>query len=125
MSSTDGNIRDMTAEETEHYRPAHSIESLWQVMVDGQWLTVDTVMETERPDGSRYIKKDPLLARRAPQVPIGKDTTYGMGLMVDTKYGIPVVQHGGDLIGYHSQIVFNPERAFEIFVLDRPVEESG
>jgi chorismate-pyruvate lyase len=24
-------------------------------MVDGQWLTVDTVMETERPDGSRYI----------------------------------------------------------------------
>ena len=55
MSSTDGNIRDMTAEETEHYRPAHSIEPLWQVMVDGQWLTVDTVMETERPDGSRYI----------------------------------------------------------------------
>ena len=55
MSSTDGNIRDMTAEETEHYRPAHSIEALWQVMVDGQWLTVDTVMETERPDGSRYI----------------------------------------------------------------------
>jgi chorismate-pyruvate lyase len=24
-------------------------------MVDGQWLTVDTVMETERPDGRRYI----------------------------------------------------------------------
>jgi uncharacterized protein YbcI len=29
------------------------------------------------------------------------------------------------VIGYHSQIVFNPERAFEIFVLDRPVEDSG
>ena len=28
--------------------------------------------------------KEPLLARRAPQVPIGKDATYGMGLMVDT-----------------------------------------
>jgi hypothetical protein len=27
---------------------------------------------------------------------------------------------GGSVIGYHSQIVFNPERAFEIFVLDRP-----
>jgi uncharacterized protein YbcI len=27
------------------------------------------------------------------------------------------------VIGYHSQIVFNPERAFEIFVLDRPVED--
>jgi uncharacterized protein YbcI len=32
---------------------------------------------------------------------------------------------GRRVIGYHSQIVFNPERAFEIFVLDRPVEESG
>jgi uncharacterized protein YbcI len=29
------------------------------------------------------------------------------------------------VIGYHSQIVFNPERAFEIFVLDRPVEDTG
>jgi uncharacterized protein YbcI len=28
---------------------------------------------------------------------------------------------GRSVIGYHSQIVFNPERAFEIFVLDRPV----
>jgi uncharacterized protein YbcI len=32
---------------------------------------------------------------------------------------------GRNVIGYHSQIVFNPERAFEIFVLDRPVENSG
>ena len=52
------------------------------------------------PDGTRYIAKDTLLARRAPQVPIGKDTTYGMGLMVDTKYGTPVVHHGGDMVGY-------------------------
>ena len=29
---------------------------------------------------------------------------------------------GRTVIGYHSQIVFNPERAFEIFVVDRPVE---
>jgi uncharacterized protein YbcI len=28
------------------------------------------------------------------------------------------------VLGYHSQIVFNPERAFEIFVLDRPVEDA-
>ena len=28
---------------------------------------------------------------------------------------------GCSVIGYHSQIVFNPERVFEIFVLDRPI----
>jgi uncharacterized protein YbcI len=32
---------------------------------------------------------------------------------------------GRGVVGYHSQIVFNPERAFEIFVLDRPVGESA
>jgi CubicO group peptidase (beta-lactamase class C family) len=61
------------------------------------------------PDGSRYLAKDTLLARRAPQVPIGKDTTYGMGLAVDTEYGAPVVHHGGDLTGYHSDMMWLPE----------------
>ena len=28
---------------------------------------------------------------------------------------------GCSVIGYHSQIVFNPERVFEIFVLDHPI----
>jgi uncharacterized protein YbcI len=32
---------------------------------------------------------------------------------------------GRSVIGYHSQIVFNPERTFEIFVLDRPLEQPG
>jgi uncharacterized protein YbcI len=32
---------------------------------------------------------------------------------------------GRTVIGYHSQIVFDPDRAFEIFVLDAPVEASG
>ncbi len=30
---------------------------------------------------------------------------------------------GRAVIGYHSQIVFNPERSFEIFVLDRPIDD--
>ena len=29
------------------------------------------------------------------------------------------------VIGYHSQIVFHPEHVFEIFVLDRPLGDSG
>ena len=60
------------------------------------------------PDGKRYIAKGPLLARRVPQVPIGKDATYGMGLMVDTTYDVPVVHHGGDMIGYHSDMIWLP-----------------
>ena len=39
------------------------------------------------PDGVSYVAKDTLLARRTPQVSIGEDTAYGMGLIVDKTYG--------------------------------------
>jgi CubicO group peptidase (beta-lactamase class C family) len=61
-------------------------------------------------DGKAYISKDTLLMRRTPQVTIGKDTTYGMGLMVDTTYGVPVVHHGGDLFGFHSDMMWLPDQ---------------
>jgi CubicO group peptidase (beta-lactamase class C family) len=60
------------------------------------------------PDGKTYIPKEPLLERRVAQVPIGKDETYGMGLMVDTEYEVPIVHHGGDMIGFHSDMIWLP-----------------
>jgi CubicO group peptidase (beta-lactamase class C family) len=69
------------------------------------------------PDGKTYIPKEPLLDRRAPQVAIGKDETYGMGLMVDTEYDTPVVHHGGDMIGYHSDMIWLPEHNVGAVVL--------
>jgi CubicO group peptidase (beta-lactamase class C family) len=80
------------------------------------WSNVDDMLryvsmelaDGRLPNGKVYILKEPLLERRAPQVAIGKDETYGMGLMVDTEYDIPVVHHGGDMIGYHSDMIWLP-----------------
>ena len=69
------------------------------------------------PDGTRYIAKEPLLERRAPKVALGKDASYGMGLMVDASYGVPVVHHGGDMIGYHSDMIWLPEQKVGAVVL--------
>ena len=68
-------------------------------------------------DGRQYIRKEPLLARRAAQVPIGKNTTYGMGLEVDTTYDVPVVHHGGDMIGYHSDMIWLPDSGVGAVIL--------
>jgi CubicO group peptidase (beta-lactamase class C family) len=62
------------------------------------------------PDGSRYIAEQPLLQRRVPQVALGNDADYGMGLMVDRKYGVSVVHHGGDLLGFHSDMIWLPDQ---------------
>jgi CubicO group peptidase (beta-lactamase class C family) len=60
------------------------------------------------PDGRQLVSTQNLLARRAPQIPVGEDTTYGMGLEVDHKYGIPVVSHGGSMAGFKSNLYFLP-----------------
>ena len=69
------------------------------------------------PGSKRYVEKETLLERRKPQVAIGKDATYGMGLMVDRTWGIPVVHHGGDLIGYHSDMMWLPEHGVGAVIL--------
>jgi CubicO group peptidase (beta-lactamase class C family) len=81
------------------------------------WSTVHDMakyvsMELARgalPGGKRYVSEDALLARRKPQVKIGEFTTYGMGLEVNDEWGVPFVHHGGDLIGYHSDMFWIPD----------------
>src|SRR5215813_6311747 len=51
------------------------------------------------PDGKQLVSAENLLARRQPQIIIGEDASYGMGLMVATRYKVPVVHHGGSLAG--------------------------
>lgn len=81
------------------------------------WSTVNDMLEYvamelakgKLPDGKPYIGEEPLRARETPQVPVGKDATYGMGLMVDTTYGVTVVHHGGDVFGFHSDVIWLPD----------------
>jgi CubicO group peptidase (beta-lactamase class C family) len=61
------------------------------------------------PNGKRLVSEENLRARYTPQVAVSDGVTYGMALMVDTKYGISVVHHGGDLAGYHSDMMWLPE----------------
>lgn len=91
----------------------------------GAWSTVNDVLkyvqmelaEGKLPNGKPYLAKETLLARRAPLVAIGKDTTYGMGLTVHTRYGVTVVNHGGDIIGFHSDMMWLPEHGVGAVVL--------
>jgi CubicO group peptidase (beta-lactamase class C family) len=69
------------------------------------------------PDGERYIGEAALLERREPKVPVSEDHYYGMGLMVDENYGVSVVHHGGDMIGYHSDMMWLPDHGVGAVIL--------
>lgn len=82
----------------------------------GAWSTANDLIKYVRfelnegklDDGTQYVSAKNLLQRRVPNVPIGEDATYGMGLMVDRAYGIEVVHHGGSLGGYKSDVLVIP-----------------
>jgi CubicO group peptidase (beta-lactamase class C family) len=83
----------------------------------GAWSNVKDMMRYLRmelgagllPDGKRFASATNVIARREQQIRIGNDVSYGMGLEVDRKYEIPVVHHGGSMIGYKSDMVYLPE----------------
>jgi CubicO group peptidase (beta-lactamase class C family) len=97
--------------------PVRPAGAAWSNVHDMLQYVAMELAEGKLPGGTQYIRSETLLARRAPQVPIGNDATYGMGLMVDTKYGTPVVHHGGDMIGFHSDMMWLPEHGVGAVVL--------
>lgn len=82
----------------------------------GAWSTANDLIkyvrfelnEGKTDDGRQYVSAKNLLQRRVPNVPVGEDRTYGMGLQTDSDYGVDVVHHGGSLAGYKSDILLVP-----------------
>lgn len=89
------------------------------------WSTVNDLlryvqMEIDRgqlPDGSRYIGESALLQRRQPQISLGADKDYAMALMVDRSEGVTVIDHGGDMGGFHSNMMWWPEQKVGAVIL--------
>ncbi|NDK37544.1 class A beta-lactamase-related serine hydrolase [Pseudoxanthomonas gei] len=69
------------------------------------------------PDGSRYIGEAALLQRREPQIATGVDRQYAMALAVDKSDGVTVVDHGGDMGGFHSNMMWWPEQKVGAVIL--------
>jgi len=103
-------------------KPAHDLMAINYSVIPARpagaaWSNVEDMLKYVEmelddgvlPGGKRYVSKDALYARRHPGVAIGADAAYGMGLMVQTKYDVAVIHHGGDMIGYHSDMMWIPE----------------
>jgi CubicO group peptidase (beta-lactamase class C family) len=97
--------------------PVRPAGAAWSSVRDVLRYVSMELAEGALPGGKRYVSREALLERRVPQVSIGRDDTYGMGLIVNTKYGIPVVHHGGDMVGFHSDMMWLPEHGVGAVIL--------
>jgi CubicO group peptidase (beta-lactamase class C family) len=69
------------------------------------------------PNGKRMVSEANILERRKKGVQVGPDSWYGMGLFQRDAWGIPVVTHGGTLVGYHSTWFALPEAGVGAVIL--------
>jgi CubicO group peptidase (beta-lactamase class C family) len=70
-----------------------------------------------RLDGTQLVSKESLLERRRGQVSTGEDRGYAMGLEIRTEKGIQVIDHGGSLFGYKSDMIFLPDHGVGAVIL--------
>lgn len=85
----------------------------------GLMTTVDDLLKWDDNFYSNRLGKGSLL--RELQKPGvlngGKHTMYGMGLMLETYRGLPVVEHDGSLFGYRAEILRFPTQKFSVICL--------
>jgi len=113
----DGNVKRASMDVNYSIVPVRPAGGVW---TSARELAKYVEMELAKgvlPGGKRLVSEKNLLARTKPNVPVGEDITYGMALMVDKRYGVPVVHHGGDLSGFHSDMIWLPEHGVGAVIL--------
>lgn len=97
--------------------PARPAGAVWTSPRDfSQWVLME-LGRGRAPDGSVLISEPNWAERYKPQVTVGEDVSYGMGLFVDRQYGITVASHGGDMLGFHSNMIWLPEFGIGVTIL--------
>jgi CubicO group peptidase (beta-lactamase class C family) len=74
-------------------------------------------------DGTQVVSEANLLARRAPQVKITDDLSYGLGVVVGTRNGLPMITHSGGTAGFRAELLILPEQGIGVVILTNG--ESG
>ena len=89
--------------------PARPAGAVWTSAHDLIRYVQDELALGKLPNGKQLVSAENLLMRRAPQIALGEDASYGMGLIVNRTYGVPVVSHGGSMSGFKSNLYFLPD----------------
>jgi CubicO group peptidase (beta-lactamase class C family) len=105
----DGSTRRASMDLNHTIIPARPAGAVWTSPRDfSQWVLME-LAQGRAPDGSVVIGQANWAERYKPQIMVGEDNSYGMGLFIDKQYGITIASHGGDMLGFHSNMIWLPE----------------
>jgi CubicO group peptidase (beta-lactamase class C family) len=104
-----------------HNLPLALEKSVYSVApAGGAWSTANDIAhyllmelaDGRLADGERFISQDALLERRRPGIKIDDKNSYGLGLIVSNESGLRVIHHGGNTLGFTSDMYFLPDSGF-------------
>lgn len=93
--------------------PAGSINSSVRDMA--KWVTF--VMDGGTVNGKRLVSENGYTEWVKPQMTIAGKTSYGFGWILQDWNGLKVVQHGGNIDGFSSQVAMIPEKKLGFVML--------
>jgi CubicO group peptidase (beta-lactamase class C family) len=113
----DGNVEISRQDPNYSAVPIRPAAGMWTSARDLSKYVEMELAGGKLPNGVQLVSAENLLARRSPQVMIGEDADYGMALAIDTSWGIPMIHHGGDMFGYHSDMMWLPGQGVGAVIL--------
>lgn len=69
------------------------------------------------PEGERVVSEENLRETWQPQIAISDTDDYGLGWIVSDYYGQPMISHGGNTMGFTSELAFFPGADVGITIL--------
>ena len=113
----DGSTRRASMDLNYTILPGRPAGAVWTTPNDfSRWVLME-LNQGKTPEGQPLIGEANWAERYKPQVMVSEDITYGMGLIVDKQYGITVASHGGDMLGFHSNMIWLPESGIGVTIL--------
>ncbi len=105
-------------------RPAGGYRIDWSTNFDkvgdgGLMSSVDDLLQWDRNFYANKLGKGTLLKEiQTPGVlNNGKQIEYALGLFISTYRGLPIVEHGGALFGYRTELLRFPQQKFSVITL--------
>ena len=121
----DGRMVEMSNRFNETVIPHRPAGGAWSTASDMARYAMLELTRGVGPDGRRIVSEANILERRRRGVPVGEDSWYGMGLFEQIVAGVPVVTHGGTLLGYRGNFWVLPEAGIGAVVLTNADEGAA
>lgn len=113
----DGTYAPMPLSYEQFVTPIAPAGALWSTANDMARYLITEINRGIAPNGKRVVSTANLAVTWQPQVQVTAQTSYGLGWFIDTYKGQTIIDHGGNTLGFTSDLAFLPNAGLGIVVL--------